>query len=756
MVNPWMLLGGLGVASPILIHILSRRRFRVVAWAAMEFLLEANRRNRRRVQLEHLILLLLRCLAMCLIALVLARPVLDAGALGPLSDGRVEHVLLLDDSPSMTLVAGNTTAFETARDALVDHLRDLATNRSGDTLTLLTTSAPDRPLAQGQILTAETVDALSARLGQLRPAATPARYDQALSALADLLRGKPGGARQATILGDLRAVDWLPTENGRGLHDPLLALRGTVDRLRLVRYGARQPENLTLAALSPPSHALTAGMESTLGATVANHGTATVEATPLRIRLGEAPPRTRLLPALGPGGSTTLDIAVLPAEPGATVVQARLPEDALPADNERLYAATVTSGARVLVVDGDPGVDPEDAESFYLVKALAPSEVVTGLRTTVLEAGAVDAAALQEARLVILLNVAETPTALLEPLRDWVRKGGGLLIALGDRIEPELLNQRLGAETGLLPGRVTTVLGDPTDQRWSTARLVDAAHPATRAFAGDRNPFLARSKIFRWWGLDLAMGPDQAPSDAPATGAAAKDGADDKKPPNGGGEAVDTAAAVARPRVLIGLDDAAESPLLVEQAVGAGRVMLLTTSADRAWNNLADYPSYVITLQEAARHLLARIPEESTLTAGEPIRLVVDPGRFKPTVRLRAPGAEEARRLIAQPQADGTLVATYDEPTRPGLYRATLTTHDGAEETRLVAVNLDATEGDLRPADESRVTALAGAAGLTILDRLEGDAGEGDVPLWRGLLIALVLVLALEQLLAWTFARRRG
>ena len=59
--NPGLLIGSLLVAAPILIHLLNRRRFRIVDWAAMEFLLEADLRNRRRIRLEHLILLLLRC-----------------------------------------------------------------------------------------------------------------------------------------------------------------------------------------------------------------------------------------------------------------------------------------------------------------------------------------------------------------------------------------------------------------------------------------------------------------------------------------------------------------------------------------------------------------------------------------------------------------------------------------------------------------------------------------------------------------------
>ena len=60
--NPFtMLAGALTRSTPILIHLINRMRFRRVKWAAMEFLLKAQKRMRRQRILEQLILLLLRC-----------------------------------------------------------------------------------------------------------------------------------------------------------------------------------------------------------------------------------------------------------------------------------------------------------------------------------------------------------------------------------------------------------------------------------------------------------------------------------------------------------------------------------------------------------------------------------------------------------------------------------------------------------------------------------------------------------------------
>src|SRR5205823_3672291 len=81
LVHPGLFIAGVAaVLLPILIHLLNKRKFRVVDWAAMEFLLDADKKNRRRIRLENVILLLLRCLAVFLIGLLLARPFLPTSA----------------------------------------------------------------------------------------------------------------------------------------------------------------------------------------------------------------------------------------------------------------------------------------------------------------------------------------------------------------------------------------------------------------------------------------------------------------------------------------------------------------------------------------------------------------------------------------------------------------------------------------------------------------------------------------------------
>jgi hypothetical protein len=69
----------LAATGPILIHLFNRRRYRTVEWAAMDFLREALRRNRKVLQIRDLLILALRVLCVLGFGFALARPFLTSG-----------------------------------------------------------------------------------------------------------------------------------------------------------------------------------------------------------------------------------------------------------------------------------------------------------------------------------------------------------------------------------------------------------------------------------------------------------------------------------------------------------------------------------------------------------------------------------------------------------------------------------------------------------------------------------------------------
>ena len=158
LLNPSFLFAGTAaVAAPIIIHLLNRRRFKKIDWAAMDFLLEAQRLNRRRVKLEELILLLLRCLAMILIGLLIARPSLDINVSGLLKAGQTERVIVLDDSLSMATVGQQGSPIDKASEILQKGIKSLSNSNSQDIITVVRTTDPNKFVPNGLPLTESSI-----------------------------------------------------------------------------------------------------------------------------------------------------------------------------------------------------------------------------------------------------------------------------------------------------------------------------------------------------------------------------------------------------------------------------------------------------------------------------------------------------------------------------------------------------------------------------------------------------------------------
>src|SRR5689334_23991916 len=112
-ITPAFAIAGVALASiPIIIHVLNRRRYRIVNWAAMEFLLRALRRNRRRLRFEQWLLLAVRCCVLLFLGLALARPLgCNQSAIATLAARRAGlHVIVIDNSYSMAYEADRAGA----------------------------------------------------------------------------------------------------------------------------------------------------------------------------------------------------------------------------------------------------------------------------------------------------------------------------------------------------------------------------------------------------------------------------------------------------------------------------------------------------------------------------------------------------------------------------------------------------------------------------------------------------------------------
>src|SRR5512132_3084053 len=98
---PAFLAGLAAIAVPVLIHLIHRERKVVIEFPSLMFLERIPYRSVRRQKIRHLLLLILRCIAVALLVAAFARPFFERRHQVISSTGAREVVVLLDRSSSM-------------------------------------------------------------------------------------------------------------------------------------------------------------------------------------------------------------------------------------------------------------------------------------------------------------------------------------------------------------------------------------------------------------------------------------------------------------------------------------------------------------------------------------------------------------------------------------------------------------------------------------------------------------------------------
>ena len=278
---------GLGAVSiPIVIHLLSRRRYRVVDWAAMRFLLAAQKQNIRKMRLEQFILLAVRTTLMLLLvlAMVSAMPWAEAlwqrffpasAALASVSSQRTHKILVIDASLSMALKRGEKTCFELAK-ARAGELIELSP--SGDGFSVVLLSAPPQRIV-GE--TAEDPRRVADEVRGLRVTHGNADLAATLNTVEDILRRSPAKfeAREVVFITDLQRATWLgfPVSDSKGptasreVTETMLRLQQQA-RLVFLNVGQDDVGNLAVTNLALGSALATTGATTPIVATLHHYG----------------------------------------------------------------------------------------------------------------------------------------------------------------------------------------------------------------------------------------------------------------------------------------------------------------------------------------------------------------------------------------------------------------------------------------------------------------------------------------------------
>lgn len=426
--NTWMLLGLLGIAVPVIIHLLNRRQARLIDWGAMQFLLDSLISRRRRVLLEEILLLAARCLLVGLVALAVSRPfipassnvpwglVLPAGLLAivffgisfalwryPLWRRRVlwtaavlaavavtavlcerwlnlrrfgrggsrDVAIVIDGSSSMTMQIDGETNFRRAVKEAGDYIQACP---RGVAFSLIVAGSVPNSLTPAPITDRK-------HLLRLLDDAVPVQGTmQALDTLAvaatSLAQGY-NGAKQIVLIGDGQSVGWNmgDADTWRYLQQ---AFETLPSRPQVVWRKLGLPasiRNLTLSDIVFSREVVGTDRDVRIDVTVANTGMEAATPQAVKLVVEGKPLLDRTLGQMQPGDARTVSFMHRFAQPGGQVVHAAVDvEDELAADNGVDRVVAVASRLRVLVAEGGGSARLAERAGAFIALGLLPKD----------------------------------------------------------------------------------------------------------------------------------------------------------------------------------------------------------------------------------------------------------------------------------------------------------------------------------------------------------------------------------------------
>jgi len=461
--NPLFLFGLLAAAIPVIIHLFTRRRPRERPFPSLEFLAEVNQSEIRRLRLKQWLLLLLRTLAVAAIALAMARPAIRST--GARSGAATTVIALVDVSGSMGAGAGPSPGGQSA--TLAGQARRVVED-------LLTTLGPsdelllvpyDRTPHPGSARPSSDVGRLRAAAQALDAGALTTEHRAALEFAARALAGTQALNRELFWISDFQAAGFpAPAGGAPGTFAAAPAGPWAQSRVYLVPLAPRSRANVALtdAALAPTE----SGLALTVSASSygASPGDLAVEAHDAQS--GAELARGFLgLPARG-ATATLLPLARIPDQGGVVTI----PDDPLPLDNRRVFAAGHSGTLRVVL--------REDGPSSTLRLALEAGAPASGLAVETVAAAALPAR-LAEADVLVLNDLERLGTMETQAVLDFQRSGGGVLVVLGARADAAFWNGSLLREAGL--GTLGGAEQAAPEAAWRLVRSL-AGHAALAGF----------------------------------------------------------------------------------------------------------------------------------------------------------------------------------------------------------------------------------------------------------------------------------
>lgn len=745
------------IGVPILIHLINLRRQQRIRWAAMQFLIESQKRNRRWILLKQLLLLLTRMAIIGVVVVMLSHLMLRNEWLSMLGRGTTHHLVLLDDSYSMSDRWNDTSALAEGKRAVQAIVDQAAQHSDRQLITLLRFSEATKLSAgaQPKVFAEPINDTFRSTLESLLTGWETSQTDvgaaDALKAIPRLPLAKNDESLVLYVVSDFRARQFANASNIRSLLADLKE-KEHVAQIHLIRCVRDPRPNLAITSLVPESGVRAAGVEMWMSVTVANYGDAPARGVTVQLEQdGDALPAL-VLDEIRPRDALTHKFRVQFAGVGGHSLTASLGGDAVDVDNHRYFACNLPVSRPVLIIDGSK----DGRGGHQLSLALAPGgNTRTGWQPHVEPPSYLtNPERLNQQAGVFLLDVPRLAEDEVAALESYVRSGGGLAFFVGPDTDRGFYNERFYHDgAGLFPAPLklpTQVLN-----RDDTPDVQVTQHPLFQVFAGRQNGFLPLLMVNYFYAVQ-----------------------EDWQPPKDGSL-----------QVIATLRN--NQPLVIEKKFGKGRTIAQLTKLSSGdtplgrWSNWSLNPAFPVLANELTSYLAASRQIDPLYQVDDDLSVAIEEGKYDPHVRFTLPAkasparasentaaaiaidngagltstAASRRGNAARPEvlvdavaAGNQLVAKLDHVAMSGIYEAQLQPTTGSVEHRMFAVNVPNGEGDLALTPNPELAHQLAGVDYQMHDARDMELGGQQLAGFQmadALLGALIVLLLAEQLIAY-------
>ena len=398
----WATLAAIGVAVPIIIHLLYRKNRKETDWAAMELLRRALVVRSGQIKLEDFIILLLRCLTLLLLAAALLRPILkDSDLIG---DQKVGMVVAIDDSLSMN--HGATTRFENA----IEKARQvIGTSQPGDKISIVFLN--ERSIDDPNKIPLRAADYDPTKINSILDEAKKSgasnhqsNLENSIPLLKEMSEEMKAGTKEIHIITDAQQSDW------NGLSSEAKGMLAEIPAsIYILPVNSENDDNRSITSLKYVSGSLNNSGVARFEATVKNFGTNDANSGNIEFYQDGNLVSRQTLGVIDSGSSKVIPFLANYNKPGDLSITAKISKDNLSEDNFRNIVVNVRPGIRVLCATDsvNEGLSNSTNGLFFLENALRlrSSDEEVGIQVTSVDSSDLTLEKLNDYDIIILANV---------------------------------------------------------------------------------------------------------------------------------------------------------------------------------------------------------------------------------------------------------------------------------------------------------------------------------------------------------------